>query len=392
MELVTARLNDDRLILALHGRIDSQNAPETEKRVLELCAEYPTEHIVFDFDDVEYISSAGLRMILRMRKQSPRLEIENVSGTVYDIFDVTGFTEMLPVRRAFRKLSVDGCRAIGRGAKGTVYRYDDETIVKVYNDPDSLPAIQRERELARRAFVLGIPTAIAYDSVRVGGRYGSVFELLNAKSYSQLLAEDPDNTDVYVRDFAGLLRDIHSVKVKRDEMPDAKDIARKWLSAAGDYLTESDRAKLHDLIEAVPDTLNMLHCDYHTNNVMMQNGETILIDMDTLSHGHPIFELANVYACYMGFLEFDPENVEQFLGLPREEVRRVWNVFLPAYLGTDDPAVIADLEKKIKLLSYSRCISHTIRHSRDPEYIKRVTETSAAAIHELLQEVDTLEF
>ena len=56
---------------------------------------------------------------------------------------------------------------------------DPDTIVKVYLNPDALPEIHRERELARLAFVAGVPTAIPYDVVRIeGGGYGSVFELV----------------------------------------------------------------------------------------------------------------------------------------------------------------------------------------------------------------------
>ena len=66
-----------------------------------------------------------------------------------------------------------------------LYRYDDETIVKTYFAKDALPEIKQERENARRAFVLGINTAIPYGIVRVGDGYGTVTELLNAiKSYN----------------------------------------------------------------------------------------------------------------------------------------------------------------------------------------------------------------
>ena len=73
---------------------------------------------------------------------------------------------------------------IGEGANGKVYRVDRDTIVKVYRKPDAIQEIQRERELARTAFVAGVPTAIPYDVVRIReGGYGSVFELLDATSF-----------------------------------------------------------------------------------------------------------------------------------------------------------------------------------------------------------------
>ena len=80
-------------------------------------------------------ASAGLRVILRLRKQEPELAIVNVSPEVYEIFEMTGFTEMMPVSRAYRRVSVDGCEVIGQGANGKVYRLDPETIIKVYLNP-----------------------------------------------------------------------------------------------------------------------------------------------------------------------------------------------------------------------------------------------------------------
>ena len=150
-------------------------------------------------------ASAGLRVILRLRKQEPELAIVNASPEVYEIFEMTGFTEMMPVSRAYRRVSVDGCEVIGQGANGKVYRLDPETIIKVYLNPNSLPDIHRERELARKAFVLGIPTAIPYDVVKVGDGYGSVFELLNAKSFGSLIAEHPEEMDKYVKMYVNLL-------------------------------------------------------------------------------------------------------------------------------------------------------------------------------------------
>ena len=99
-------------------------------------------------------------MVLRLRKLENEFRLVNVSAEVYEILEMTGFTEMMPVEKARRSISVEGCEAIGRGANGIVYRIDKDTVVKVYQSADCLPDVQRERELARKAFVLGIPTAI----------------------------------------------------------------------------------------------------------------------------------------------------------------------------------------------------------------------------------------
>ena len=224
---ITGNLENGVLTIGMEGRIDTTNAAQAEEEIQKLEAQ---DHgkVVLDAEKLEYISSAGLRVILRLRKQEPELAIVNASPEVYEIFEMTGFTEMMPVSRAYRRVSVDGCEVIGQGANGKVYRLDPETIIKVYLNPNSLPDIHRERELARKAFVLGIPTAIPYDVVKVGDGYGSVFELLNAKSFGSLIAEQPEEMDKYVKMYVDLLKKIHGTKVHPEDLRDMKS---SWASA-----------------------------------------------------------------------------------------------------------------------------------------------------------------
>ncbi len=392
MEFIGYEIKENVLYVKISGRLDSTNAAEADKKINEITSSFDGNELVIDAENLEYISSAGLRVVLRLKKEYPLLKVTNVNSEVYDVFDMTGFTEMMTVEKAYRKFSVDGCAVIGKGAKGTVYRYNDDTVIKVYKNPDSLPDILNERELARKAFVLGIPTAISYDVVKVGDSFGSVFELLDAKSYSELIAQNPDKLDEYVKDYAELLKLIHSTPVKADDMPDIKITINKWLEADKAYLSAENYGKLKKLVDETPDTLNMLHCDYHTNNIMMQNGETLLIDMDTLSHGHPVFELANVYITYVGFGEVDNTVVEKFLGIPYEIAKLVWKKFLPFYLGTDDETRIKDVETKVRLLSYARLMRHTLRRGVTDEISKKTVDLCVSGINNHLQQVDTLDF
>ena len=70
---------------------------------------------------------------------------------------MTGFTDMMPVEKAYRVVSVEGCEEIGRGANGTIYRIDRDNVVKTYKNADALAEIQHEREVAKLALILGVP-------------------------------------------------------------------------------------------------------------------------------------------------------------------------------------------------------------------------------------------
>jgi anti-anti-sigma factor len=142
---ITYRIDKDILYISINGRVDASNASDAEANIISLKNENADKHLVIDADGLEYISSAGLRVILRLRKENPKLAVINVSSDVYEVFDMTGFTDMINIQKAYRRLSIDGCEMLGKGANGAVYRYDEETIVKTYHNIDSLPEIQQER-------------------------------------------------------------------------------------------------------------------------------------------------------------------------------------------------------------------------------------------------------
>ena len=393
MENLKLAKEGNSLRIVLSGNVDSANAPAIEKEIMDFLAPGGADAAVIDCEALNYISSAGLRVILRLKKTVADTKLINVSPEVYDIFDITGFTEMLEVQKAYRVISVEGCEVIGRGANGEVYRIDPETIVKVYLNPDALPEIQRERELARTAFVLGIPTAIPYDVVRVeGGGYGSVFELLNATSFAKLLAKGEATVDEIAERSIDLLKLIHGTVVKPDAVPDMKQVALGWADELEGFLAPELLRKLRRLIEDVPDDNHMLHGDYHIKNVMLQNGESLLIDMDTICRGNPIFELGSIYNAYVGFLETDHDVAMRFLGVPFETASALWEKELRLYLDGADEAKVREVENKAALIGHARILRRQFRRDPDSEAGKAVIANSHRYLRELIPVTDSLTF
>ena len=120
---------DQTLTIYLEGAIDSNNAPEAETRILELYRAQAVKAVVLDAEELTYISSSGLRVLLKLRKLEPNLELINASSEVYDILDMTGFTDLFPVTKAYRRINPDDCQVLGAGGHGTVLRLNDDTIV-----------------------------------------------------------------------------------------------------------------------------------------------------------------------------------------------------------------------------------------------------------------------
>jgi anti-sigma B factor antagonist len=84
------------LKITLEGRFDTGTAPQLEEVVRTELADVET--LIFDFAKLEYISSAGLRVLLAAQKimnKQGRMVVKNVSDEVKEIFEVTGFTDIL---------------------------------------------------------------------------------------------------------------------------------------------------------------------------------------------------------------------------------------------------------------------------------------------------------
>ena len=84
------------LIIAPEGRIDTLSAPEFEKKVGEIID--GVSELVLDMAKVEYVSSAGLRVILKVQKlmlRQGKMKLTNVNESVMEVFEITGFSDIL---------------------------------------------------------------------------------------------------------------------------------------------------------------------------------------------------------------------------------------------------------------------------------------------------------
>ena len=92
-------MSKQTMIVKLTGRIDSTNASTIEEAINKEINGFSGE-VILDASNLEYISSAGLRVILRLKKTNSDTKVINCSLDNYGIFDMTGFTEMMELHKA----------------------------------------------------------------------------------------------------------------------------------------------------------------------------------------------------------------------------------------------------------------------------------------------------
>ena len=295
--------------------------------------------------------------------------------------------------RKYREVSVDGCKLLGRGAKGDVYRYDDELVIKVFNQNNTYHDVEREIALSRKAFILGMPTAISFGIVSVGDRYGAMYELVDSETISNCIARAPGQVDIYAKSMADLARLIHGVTSEEsDGFPDAKDRVREYIS--GGIACENGvlAQKCTALIDALPQTGTLIHGDFHTGNVFLQKGEPLLIDMDRVSLGHPITEISDLYYFYVVLGEDDPAVVEKFMEFSYDTAKQFFRAFLIHYLGTADESKLREVTEKASVIAYTRLIRKLRKHGAVSEADRKIIGRCMNRIAELTEKLDTLAF
>ncbi len=331
---INARRTDDTLTLDLVGRLDINTAPALAQQ-LGLDG---VRHLVLDFDQCAYISSAGLRELLRAQKQlagaGGTMLLTNVGREVQEVLDVTGFASLIPSRRKIRQISIDGLEFLSAGVCGECYRLDRETIVKLYNEGVEPHIAEKEKEFAKAAFVSGIPTAISYDVVACGSRTGVVYEMLDATLFSAVIRADLAAIDQHAARLAEITRIVHATPADTRVFSDIKANFVGYIDQMDFFLSADEIAFLQAKLQAIPDADTCVHFDLHTSNIMIRGGEPVIIDMGDVSRGHYMFDMG--LACTIfGYPELGI--CEMVTKIPNADGLRLLDGFLAHYFA-DKPA------------------------------------------------------
>ncbi len=268
-----SELRENKLVLFLDGEINSINAVDIEKEINDCIKGQKFDSLELDFENVTYISSAGLRIMLKLKQTYKNLLISNTSLEVYDIFQMTGFTNILTVTKALRKLDISGATLIGEGYFSEVYRINKDTIIKVYRFAKGPEEIENELKLAKQAFVCGIPTAISFDIVKDGDKFGVVFEMLDCASLRNLFRDHPERYDELIDKYVKLLKTINNTEVFGIELVDAKAKYLDRVEQIKKVLTNEEYEQAKKLIKTIPDRNTFIHGDCHVKNIMAQGDE-----------------------------------------------------------------------------------------------------------------------
>ena len=375
----------------LIGRIDSENAGDLEKDINSVISGEdlaPDTELEFNAAELEYISSAGLRVLLKCVKRLKNVSVTNVSPEIYNIFEVTGFTSMINIQKKLREVSVDGLPLIGTGANGNVYRLDNERIIKIYNPITCNPErIAREKTASKQALIHDIPTAISFDVVKSGDSYGIIYEMINSSTLGQFIAANPDKMEEYALKMADLLKKLHTTEFSPGSLPDARLSFHAWIDIAENsgYYSDEVISKMKEDVDNLPEQNTFIHGDFHPGNIMIVDNEPVLIDMTDSSIGSPIIDLAGSYHMMKLLPGKRPNAGRMYTGIPDDILVKMWDILFRSYTGINDDAEIREYERKLRHFSLIRSMAGIVftKIASKEEFPELIKNTSNAFLNYL---------
>lgn len=219
----------------------------------------------------------------------------------------------------------------GEGANGSSYdcKSDSSVMVKLYNTDYPVQPIYDELEVARKVYDLGVPSPEPGTLVTDGERLGIRFRrIVGKRSFSRILADEPERTEELAREFARMCRQLHDIECPEGMFPKAKD---QYIGLAGKVvgLTEEQRNKVVDFIGSLPDNTTALHGDMHVGNLIQADGKNYFIDLGYFAQGFPLIDLGMTYSICIAS---EDAFVEHDFHVKKSQLRdRFWPAFTDEY-------------------------------------------------------------
>ena len=383
-------LKGNTLVIELEGRIDSGNADYIGEQIDDCLAQEGARRVEFDCSKLEYISSAGLRVIMRLLKRLDSVSATEVSPSVYDVLNMTGISQMMNVRKALRRVDVAGLKPVETSVNGSVYRLTKDELVKVYKPSKTYDDVEADLQASRDAFMLGIPCAIPFDTVRCESSYGAVYETLSAKTIAECIQQDPKSLEHYATQSAELLKKLHKTHVSDGKLAPATRIYSDMLDAIQDDFDEYEMNDLRLLLDSIPERDSFIHNDYHPKSVMDSGGELMLIDLDGSGFGNPLHDLIHSYVVFnlVGAERPDQNpNDKSYFDLSYAQMEEFWNIFIGAYCNDERRAKL--LNSRLRPWGWYMYLISIMCHpllpkQRRQDYAKKVRDVVLTRTNEML--------
>lgn len=304
------------------------------KGVLGLETAMDADNIfTLDFDEVCSVNFAAIRALLRCRKNGKRFNIINATSDVIELFEDTGASSFLNIFRKPKGLDISKYEEFGGGYLSKSFNSEDgDSMLKYYGKRIPVEVVLREKNVARKVFLFGIPTPMVGPLHCSDGNYAIDFERIEGKrSLSRVIADEPERLEEITVKFAEMCKELHSTPCDTNLFEPRVNAYRAAVLNCKE-ITEEEKAKALSFIDNIPAATTCLHGDMQLSNIITNGEEYLWIDLSDFGYGNPMLDIG--MWLFLSILNSE-ERVDQIFHLTKEQINRCWQIFAREYFGAD---------------------------------------------------------
>lgn len=330
----------DGNFIKVSGILDKQGADEL------LDAIKADAIFIIDFSEVSDIKFAALRALLRCRQSGKRFNIINAESAVAEKFEDTGVSSFINVSRKPKPLHMDKYKEFGASFLSKAYNSEDgDSMIKIYGKRVPKTLVAQEKAVARAVMLFGIPTPLVGTLYEDGESTALDFERIEGKrSFSRIIAEEPDRLEEISRRFARMTKKLHSTECDTEVFVDRTMYYRQAVANCK-VISDEEKKKAMEFIDNIPAATTCLHGDLQPSNVITNDVDDLWIDLSDFGYGNPMLDMGMWY--FLSILNTE-ERARDLFHLGLDDMRRIWEFFIDEYFGADTAAKKAEVSAEVE--------------------------------------------
>ena len=244
-----------------------------------------------------------------------------------------------------QRINLDDYIQTGEGGTALTYTHKDGlSLAKLYNSGFEAVRAKAEFLTARAVFELGIPSPEPFRLITDGQRSGAEYELIkNKRSYTRIISQEPERLEEISLKFARMAKELHAKQADTTRLQSYKQRIANFYHEK-DKVPEDYKQRVLQFLDTVPDTPRCLHGDLHIGNIISDGQRDLWIDLGEFAYGAPEWDLALLWTmCH----NMPGDRVEHIFHITHDTMQAHWDIFFPAYLGTNDPQAIHEATQRL---------------------------------------------
>ena len=244
-----------------------------------------------------------------------------------------------------QRINLDDYIQTGEGGTALTYTHKDGlSLAKLYNPGFEADRAKAEFLTARAVFELGIPSPEPFRLITDGERSGAEYELIkNKRSYTRIISQKPERLEKISLKFARMAKELHAKQADTTRLQSYKQRIANFYHEK-DMVPEDYKQRVLQFLDTVPDTPRCLHGDLHIGNIITDGQRDLWIDLGEFAYGVPEWDLALLWTmCH----NMPGDRVEHIFHITHDTMQAHWDIFFPAYLGTNDPQAIHEATQRL---------------------------------------------